>query len=680
GLRRVICSGEALSGSLSRQFQARLPGVELHNLYGPTEAAVDVTAMACAAEQAGVGVSIGSPIANTQIYIVDEWLEAVPVGVAGEICIAGVQLGRGYLRQPGLTAQRFVANPYGAAGSRLYRTGDVGRWNAQGRIEYLGRNDQQVKIRGYRIELGEIEAQLLKHPQVKEAVVLAREGATSREGEESGAWSGGERAVGAQSHGSTEKRLVAYYVASAESAPEIGSLRSHLQQHLPEYMVPAAYVLLEQLPLTANGKLDRRALPTPTDGAYRVHEYEAPVGKLEETLAGIWQEVLGVERVGRGDNFFALGGHSLLAIQLTSRVRECLGVELSLRELFERGTFEDLANRLRRARQADQSPIPKGTRAGPLVLSLGQQRLWFLRQLEGSSAAYHITQAVRLRGRLDRAVLREVLNRIVQRHEVLRTRFVMHEGEPRQQIEGAEARFRLHEEDLRVGSNAADGSQQRLRERVEAHGREGFDLQKESGIRGLLVQLGEEEHVLAVTMHHIVSDGWSMGVLIGELTQLYGSLVRGEEPVLEPLPLQYADYAQWEREVVSGDRLQDQGRYWQEHLQGAPGVLELPRDRERPAVQDYAGESVGVRLSGEVLEGLRRLSERYGTTLYMTVLAGWAVLMSRLSGQAEVMIGTPVARRDRLELEGLIGFFVNTLVLRVDVSGSPRVGELLGRV
>src|SRR6185312_8129845 len=527
-LRQLLAGGDVLSPSHMQKGLRALPQCRMINGYGPTENTTFSCCYSIPRDHPGDrAIPIGHPIANTQVYILDEWLEAVPAGIAGEIYLGGAGLARGYLGQPGLTAQRFVANPYGPAGGRLYRTGDIGRWNAQGQIEFLGRNDQQVKIRGYRIELGEIEAQLLRHPQVKEAVVLAREGATytSRGGSQE---SEGEPAIGAQSHGSREKRLVAYYVASGESAPEVESLRSHLQQHLPEYMVPAAYVCLEQLPLTANGKLDRRALPGPTDSAYGVHEYEAPVGELEQTLASIWQELLQVERVGRRDNFFELGGHSLLVVQLISRVRERVGVELGLREVFEHGSVAGVASALKRARQADQPPIPVGRREGALVLSLGQQRLWFLTQLEGASAAYHITQAVRLRGQVDRRVLREVLDRIVQRHEVLRTRFVMQEGQPQQQIEAQGARFRLREEDLSAGSDGADGLQRRLRERVEAHGREGFDLQQESGVRGLLVRLGEKEHVLAVTMHHIVSDGWSMGVLIREFTQLYGSLVRGE--------------------------------------------------------------------------------------------------------------------------------------------------------
>jgi amino acid adenylation domain-containing protein len=653
-LARVVCSGEALPVAVARQCQQLLPGAGVHNLYGPTEASVDVTAWTCPPGVTGSSVPIGRPIANTQIYILDEDAEPTPIGVAGEVCIGGVQVARGYWNRPELTAERFVRDPFVEdAEARMYRTGDLGRWLPDGTIEFLGRNDFQVKVRGFRIELGEIEARLRACAGVADVVVIAREDTPG------------------------EMALVAYYTSA--SAENIGAetFRVQLSATLPEYMVPAAYVRLESLPLTPNGKLDRKALPEPGREAYVAREYEAPVGEVETTVAHIWAEVLKVERVGRRDHFFDLGGHSLLAVQVTVRLRDALGVEVALKDLFAQPVLAEFARGLERATRADLPPLLPADRRSRLPVSFAQQRVWFLAQMEGVSEAYHMPLGVRLRGPLDRAALRRALDRIVERHEMLRTRFVFVDGEPEQRIVPAEqSRFALVEHDLRADPDAATTSLQRL-VTEEASGR--FDLEQGPVIRGRLIRLAADEHVLLITMHHIASDGWSMGVLRNELRALYGACVRGEADPLPPLPLQYADYAVWQRTWMSGDVWQRQAAYWATTLKGAPAVLPMPTDHPRSAEQMYAGGRVPLTLDASLTARLRALSKRHGTTLYMTLLAAWAALLARLSGESDVVIGTPVANRSRVEVEGLIGFFLNTLAIRIDVSGSPTVGMLLAR-
>ncbi len=654
GLRRVVCSGEALPSGLVERVHERLPGVEVHNLYGPTEAAVDVTAWRCfPGEEGGSGrVPLGRPVSNTRIYVLDREGEPVPVGVAGELYIGGVQVSRGYQKRADLTAERFVPDAFGGeAGARLYRTGDVGRWVGEGRLEYLGRNDFQVKVRGFRIELGEIEARLGEHAGVREAVVVGRADAPG------------------------EARLVAYYVGGEAVAVE--ALRSHLGERLPEHMVPAAYVRLERLPLTANGKLDRRGLPAPEGDAYARRGYEAPEGEVEQTLAQVWAEVLGVERVGRHDHFFELGGHSLLAVQVVSRVRQVLGLEAALGDLFALPVLADFAAFLGKASRIDLPVIGPAPGTERLALSFAQQRLWFLYQMGSAGTAYHIPIRLRFRGELDRPALNRALDRIVARHEALRTRFPTMHGEPVQRcIEVEESALTLVEHDL----GGHPGAEAELRRLMEDEARAPFDLEQGPLIRGRLVRIGDEDRVLLLTMHHIVSDGWSTGVLVRELGVLYGAFRRGDADPLPPLPVQYADYAAWQRRWVDGEVLREQAAYWRETLSGAPELLEVPADHPRPARQDHAGDSIGFSLGGELTAGLKALSQRHGTTLYMTLLAGWAALLGRLSGQEDVVVGTPTANRGRREVEGLIGFFVNTLAIRVELSGSPTVGELLGRV
>ncbi|MHB2029768.1 MAG: amino acid adenylation domain-containing protein, partial [Acidimicrobiales bacterium] len=563
----------------------------------------------------------------------------------------GAELARGYLNRPELTAERFVPSPF-VEGDRLYKTGDLARYLPDGNIEFLGRNDFQVKIRGFRIELGEIEARLLEHESIRDAVVLAREDVSG------------------------EKRLVAYYVSHEGSAVSVESLRTHLLAALPEYMVPAAYVVLEALPLNANGKVDRKALPAPDGEAYATREYESPLGEVEETLAQIWCEVLKLDRVGRHDDFFELGGHSLLAVRVLSQMREQLRAEITLTQLFAHPVLCDIARLVSESKRQALSAIVRVDRSERLPVSFAQQRLWFLAQMDGVSQAYHIPFGLRLSGELDRVALGMALDRLVARHETLRTTFVTIEGEAYQRIGAPESGFALTDYDLRGHSDAGAELARLKAEEISAP----FDLESGPLIRGRLIRVDEHEYELLLTMHHIVSDGWSMGVLLSELSTLYRAFCNGEQPVLPELPIQYADYAVWQRRELGGGVLQEQSAYWKRTLADAPPLHEVPTDRPRPAQQDYAGSHVGLALDAELTAGLKALSRRHGTTLFMTLLAAWSTLLGRLSGQEDVVIGTPVANRRRAEVEGLIGFFVNTLALRVDLSGQPSVSEVLARV
>ncbi|QBR25152.1 non-ribosomal peptide synthetase [Burkholderia pseudomallei] len=661
GVRCVVIGGEAVGASaLDAWFAEEGRRPRLFNTYGPTETTVSVTVHEVRGRHDDANV-IGRPIANTRVYVLDAWLRPAPIGVAGELYIGGVQVARGYLNRPELTRERFIDDPF-VAGGRLYRTGDLARWRTDGRLEYLGRNDFQVKIRGFRIELGEIEAQLAKVTGVREVVVLARDSAADTD-------QNADLNASATAN-SSEKRLVAYYTGDAD----VAALRAQAAQHLPSYMVPSAYVRLDAWPLTPNGKLDRRALPAPADDAYARAEYEAPQGAKEEALAAIWRELLHVERVSRHDNFFELGGHSLLAVQLVSRLRQALSVEVALGTVFDAPVLSALAERLEAENTAVLPPIPLTPRDGRIALSLAQQRLWFLTQLEGVSEAYHMSGAVRLDGPLNREVLQRALNRIVMRHEALRTCFAREEGEPIQVIQ-PHADLTVSYHDLRE----AEQSEQRAKDLSQAHASAPFDLSRDLPVRVLLLQLADEAHVVQVVMHHIASDGWSVGVFLQELSALYGSFIAEQGDPLAPLPLQYADYAAWQRRWLASGQLEKQGAFWQTNLSGAPTLLELPTDRPRPPKQSHAGASVEVKLGAALSERVKRLSQRHGVTPYMTLLSSWAAVLSRLSGQEEVVIGSPVAGRNRTEVEALIGFFVNTLALRLDLSSEPTVGELLKR-
>ncbi|HEX8430060.1 MAG TPA: amino acid adenylation domain-containing protein, partial [Longimicrobium sp.] len=642
GPSRTLLTG----GDRLRRAPADGLGFTLVNNYGPTETTVVATS---GAVTGSAKPHIGRPIANARVYLLDGHGEPVAPGVAGEMYIGGAGVARGYLNRPELTAERFLEDPFsGEPGARMYRTGDLARWLPDGNIEFLGRTDFQVKIRGFRVEPGEIEARLAEHPAVREAVVVARDDAPG------------------------DARLVAYVVAG--DAVETDSLREHLAARLPEYMVPAAFVRLPALPLTPNGKVDRRALPAPEGDAFASRGYEAALGDHERAVAAIWAAVLGVERVGRWDAFFDLGGHSLGAVQVVSRVRMALGVEASVGDLFLRPVLADFARGLAGAARTGVPTIRPADRGDRVALSFAQQRLWFLEQMGAGGRAYHIPQRLRLRGELDAAALRRALDRVVERHEALRTTFTEVDGEPVQHIAPArESSFALVEHDL----SAHPDAEAELRRIIGEESAAPFDLEHGPLVRGRLVRMGADDHVLLVTMHHIVSDGWSMGVLVGEVSALYAAFLRGAADPLPALPIQYADYAIWQRRWVEGEVLREQADYWRATLAGAPELLALPTDRPRPAVQDTRGAYAGLELDEELSAGLRALGQRHGTTLFMTLLAGWAAVLGRLAGQDDVVIGTPTANRGQAEIEGLIGFFINTLALRIDLSGAASVAELL---
>ncbi|HYH82826.1 MAG TPA: amino acid adenylation domain-containing protein, partial [Longimicrobium sp.] len=632
-VRRVVLGGEAVVRSDFERFREHFaPGCVFVNGLGPTESTLALQCfMDHSTEPRGHAVPAGHAVDGVEVLILDDFGEPAELYARGEIVVRGPHLALGYWGRPGLTAAAFVPDA-GGRGARMYRTGDLGRGLPDGAVEFLGRRDHQVKIRGYRVEPDEVAAALGRYPGVREAAVVPRPSAA------------GGAAV-----------LVAYFVAEEPLAPE--ALRAHLAALLPDPMVPAAYVPLAALPLTSSGKLDRGALPAPPADGYARRGHEAPAGHAETALAAIWAELLGVERVGRHDHFFELGGHSLLAVQVISRVRRVLGVEVALGEIFQHPALADLAHAVEEAARASLPPIEPVDRDRPLPLSFSQQRLWFHERMRGGGAAYHLSVRPRLLGALDRAALRRALERIVARHEALRTTFRERAGVPEQRITPAEAApFHLVEHDLAGAPGGPDALRRLMAEAAGAR----FDLERGPLIRGRLIRIGADDHVLLVTLHHIVSDAWSMGVLTRELGTLYAAFSRGEPDPLPPLPVQYADYAAWQRRWVEGEVLQRQAEYWGAALAGAPELLELPVDRPRPAVRDPAGGSlgVGVVLGAELTAGLKELSRRHGATLFITLLAGWAAVLSRLSGQDDVVVGTPTANRGRAEIEGLIGFFV----------------------
>ena len=656
GVRWVHSGGEAVTPELWADMREVFPCARLCVLYGPTEATVLATSYTVPEPVPAGGLTIGRPLPNVRIYVLDAHAQPVPAGVPGELWIGGAGVARGYLGRADLTAERFVPDAFGSeAGARAYRSGDRVRWRADGELEFLGRIDAQVKIRGHRVELGEVEAVLAWHPGVRQAAATVRDDVSGQ-------------------------KVLQAFVVPAEGAEEVSAaeLREYVSARLPGYMVPATFVLLDELPLNANGKVDRRALPQadPKPDA----AYVAPRTAGEELLSGIWAEVLGVEGVGVEDSFFELGGQSLMAMQVVSRVREAFGVEVPLEALFEDLTVAALARRVEELRGAGTSqapPLVRVSRDGPPPLSFGQQRLWVVDRLEPDSPTYNMPAALRLRGAPDVAALRASLDALVARHEALRTVFAESEGGPVQVIHPP-APVPLPLLDLRGLPAAA--AEEEARRRASAEALHPFDLERGPLLRSTLLRLAEDDHVLLFTLHHVVSDGWSMQVLVREVSALYASFNRGEEPRLAELPIQYADYAVWQREWLSGEALEEQIGYWKAALAGAPPLLEIPTDRPRVAGQSARARSHPFALSVEVSRGLRALSRQEGTTLFMTLLAGWTELLGRWAGQEDVVVGSPIAGRTRRETEGLIGFFVNMLALRIDLSGDSTWTELLGRV
>jgi len=659
----LILGGEALSFELVRHIAALSGTCEVLNHYGPTEATIG--ALTFDVRQQGDGkwesstVPIGRPIANTEIYILDQQWQPLPIGVPGDLYLGGVGLAQGYLHQPERTAECFVPHPFAREpGARLYKTGDVGRSLPDGTVEFLGRVDHQVKLRGYRIELGEIEAVLGRHPSVRQAVVVTRE-------DEPG-----------------HMRLVAYAVPQGAQTPRVSALQSYLREELPEYMVPSAIVLLDALPLTPNGKVDRTALPAPDRIQLdRGGVFTAPRTPTEELLAGIWARVLDLDTVGIHDNFLALGGHSLLAMRIAARIREAFQVELPLRTLFEAPTVAGVAEEIEKARMARHElrvpPILPVPRDRDLPLSFAQQRLWFLDQLAPGNSFYNVPVAVRLLGALDVAALERALIEIVRHHEVLRTTFQTVEGRPVQVISQTLVPT-LPREDLRE-LPAHEREKAALHLATEEAQRP-FDLARGPLLRATLLHMGERDHVLLFTMHHIISDFWSRSVLMQEFATLYAALTAGKPSPLPDLSVQYADFAAWQRQWLQGEVLEKQLAYWKQQLAGSPPVLELPTDRPRPAVQTFRGADQLLALPKDLSDALRDLSRREGVTLFMTLLAAFQTLLHRYTEQADICVGTPVAGRTHPETERMLGFFLNTLVVRTNFADDPSFRDLLRRV
>jgi len=650
----INLAGEALTEALVNEVYSTTAVEKLYNLYGPTE---DTTYSTYTLTRRNEPVTVGRPLANTQAYVLDRHGNALPIGVPGDLYLAGAGLARGYFGRPDLTAERFVANPFGTPkNARMYRTGDLCRWMPDGNLEYLGRLDNQVKLRGFRIELGEIEAVLAKHAGVRQCLVMARE-------DEPGM-----------------KRLVAYLVPAEGENPSKDALCEHLKRSLPEFMIPSAFVMLEAFPLTPNGKVNRKALPAPEQRKTGDEVYVAPRTPFEEAVAAIWEKVLRLERISVHDDFFALGGHSLLATQVISRVRQSLGADLPLRAIFEASTVAALAKRA----EAVQAPvggyglaIQRAPRTGAMPLSFAQQRLWFLNELEPNNPLYNVPIAIGMTGRLHFEAFHRALNEIARRHEVLRTTFSVQHNQPIQVIAPG-LNMDIPVSDL---TGITPELQRTAVNRLAIEGaKQVFDLQTGPLLRANLLRLSEQDHVLLIKMHHIVSDGWSMWQFIRELAELYGAFAEGKASPLPPLAIQYADYAFWQRNWMQGKVLEQHLNYWKKQLAGAATTFELPADRVRPPVQTYKGTTKSVKLSPDLLKKLKALSGSEGATLFMTLLAAYQTLLYRYTGQEDVVVGTPIANRNRAEIEELIGFFVNALVMRTDLSGAPTFRTLLQRV
>ncbi|WP_280249305.1 amino acid adenylation domain-containing protein, partial [Nocardia abscessus] len=655
-LWRVLAIGEALPGSVAQRFLRENPRTELFNLYGPTEAAVSITSHRVSdADRASV--PIGGPEWNSRVFVLDARLRPVPVGVSGELYLAGAQLARGYFGRADLTADRFVANPF-ESGVRMYRTGDLVAWNPNGELEYRGRTDFQVKIRGFRIELGEIEAALLALPEVAQTAVIAK------------------------SDPKTGDRLVAYLVASdSDAGVDVAQVKSELTAGLPSYMVPSALVVLDGLPLNVNGKLDRKALPEPE---FEVQAFRAPSTPIEEIVASVFAEVLGVERVGADDDFFALGGNSLLATQVAARIGAALDTRVPVRTIFEAATVAGLAAKVEQhAGSGGRKALVAGPRPERIPLSLAQQRMWFLNQFDPASSVYNIPAAIRLTGELDVTALRQAVADLIARHEILRTIYPQTPEGPVQQVLAVdEVPISL----IPTRVEAAD-----LVAAVTAVVTAGFEVTTEVPFRVQLFEVAptsaddSTEHVLAFVAHHISSDGWSLGPLTRDLVLAYEARSRGETPAMAPLPVQYADYSLWQREVLGSETdphslIAQQAEYWRGTLAGLPDELPLPADRPRPAQASYRGATFAFDIDADLHAGLEHLAQQHNSTLFMVVHAALAVLLARLSGTSDIAIGTPVAGRGEAELDDLIGMFVNTLVLRTEVEPGTPFEALLAEI
>jgi amino acid adenylation domain-containing protein len=660
GVRQLLAGGDVLSVAHVRRVLREVREIQVINGYGPTE---NTTFSCChgmrgeEGQELGETVPIGRPISNSQAYVLEEMgNEPVAVGIVGELYVGGAGLARGYLNRPELTAEKFVPNQFSEkGGERLYRTGDRARWREDGKLEFLGRMDHQVKIRGFRIELGEIERALEEHGGVEQAVVVAREDQPG------------------------EKRLVGYVVMRGEEG-DVNGVRSYLKERLPDYMVPGWVVKMEALPLTANGKVDRKALPAP-EVDREEGGYVGPRNQTEEILCGLWEDLLGVGKIGVEDNFFEVGGHSLSATQLILRIRNSFAVELPLRRLFESPTVAEVGQMIEEMKAEGGAgkapPIVKVSRETEIPLSYAQQRLWFLDQLQPGSAAYNVPVGLRLDGVLQMEVLERAFTELVRRHEALRTTFQVKDGEAVQVIAPAEA-FVLALTDLSLlAAEEREAEAQRL---AQAEAITPFDLGRGPLLRVKMVRMAEQQHVLLLTMHHIVTDAWSIGIMIREIAQLYEVYLKHGESGWPELKVQYADYAVWQRQWLQGEVLDQQMSYWEEQLADLPQVHSLPLDRSRPAVETFHGAEHTVEIEPATVEALKKLSVKSQTTLFMTLHGVFALLLSRYANSTDIVMGTPVANRLQSELESMVGFFVNTLVLRTECSPGRTFREYLAHV
>jgi amino acid adenylation domain-containing protein len=655
-LTSLWLGGERITADLLHRTLAVLPSLRIWTLYGPTEATANASAAILVAAEHS---TIGRPIANTQLYVLHAHLHPVPVGLPGELHIGGTGLARGYLHQPALTAERFLPHPFSPKpGARLYKTGDLARYRPDGQIEFLDRLDHQVKLRGYRIELGEIEVTLERHPAIRQAVVLARQDT------------------------SDARRLVAYCLPRHQPMPSPDELHSFLHTALPDYMIPAAFVMLEAFPLTPSGKIDRQALPAPGQTRPLGGEtFVASYTPTEEILAGIWARVLGTAVIGRYDNFFALGGHSLGALQVLSRLRRVFQVDIPLRALFETPTVAGLARCVERASQTAPPPplplLPTMPRREQAPLTMTQEHLWSLDQLLPGAPFSTMPYAVRLTGALHVTALEQSLNAIISRHAVLRTTFTTVAGQPVQVI-APSLRLTIMVEDLSALPDAEQEAEAQLWLRALAL--YPFDLQKGPLLEVRLLRLGEPAHVLLLAMHHIISDGWSRGVFLDELAVLYEAFCQGKPSPLPDLPLQYVDFAHWQQQWLSSEAGQAERAYWTRQLQEPLPVLQLPTARPRTGELSLRTARQTFQIPGELCAALTRLSHQEGTTLFMTLLAAFKTLLYGYTGQEDVRVGTLVANRHHQETEGLIGLFANLVILRTSLSGNPTLRQVLQRV
>jgi amino acid adenylation domain-containing protein len=665
-LKYWTSSGEVLTADLARRFQERLPGRILLNIYGSSEMSADATWAEIPKILFEDHIPIGRPITGIRAYVLDENLRLIPSGEVGELYIGGVGLGRGYLNRPEMTAEKFIPDFLsGEAGERLYRTGDLVRLSLSGSLEYIGRVDQQIKLRGVRIEMGEIENLLRRLPKVLQAILDLRE------------------------DGKGDKRLVAYVVQRPEDNVGISELRNYLQTRLPDGMMPSAFVILDSLPLTPNGKIDRLSLPAPDPRDYHQEQaYIPPRNLLEKSLARLWEEILGIQDIGIEDNFFAFGGHSLLAARLVLKIRDELDIELGLRQVFETPTIAGLAEAIQKGRRsAPISDSLDGIKAVPnrnvAPLSYFQQRLWFLEQLTPYTPTYNETIAFRLRGKLDIQALEDSLAEVIRRHEILRTTFSIMQREALQIIHPVKP-FHLVMIDLseeeQAGGSGSNPIEQTLARSLSEQASRYFNLRDGPLFRAILFKMQDEEYALQIIMHHSVCDEWSFGILKTEIGMLYSAHSHDILLTLEHIRFQYADFATWQRGRLRGERLDNLVTYWKNQLSGELPRIELPFDRPRPPVQTFRGANYYLGIPMSIVEGLRKLGQRQGATLFMTTLAGFVTLLHRYSGQTDLVLGTPAANRDLGGAEQLVGFFVNTLVLRSNLSGNPTFETLLSRV